>query len=570
MARLRGLLRRGNTYYSRIVVPAHLAHLFGRREIWKSLRTSIRRDAEALHLQEASTWAAAFAEADKQLSQPNLINPSTKSNLTRTDAILYARTFFDRARANLDIQDRGPADLDQQAKLSAIEELDWEEATLQSWSNPDAHRLVGSAIESLSDLDNVTTDSSDSVFAELVRRALVQLVAMQRARLNGDYRDQITDSLFVGTRPSLRSQPMLRQSEVTVGECITRFTSEHLDIRPVTAKTRQKYQSALKQIGEHFGRQTFVSLITRADCNKFRDLLAKVGPNFGKGKPASWTLEKAANSNRTSNRLSWETQSNYLKMLSDLMAWAVRERLIFDNVAEKIVPRAVREPAETQRLPFSTTELKAIFNAPIYTGCVDDKRGFAKPGESIIRGSRYWLPLLALYTGMRMGEILQLSPSHIRTSEKGTPFIVLTRDMLLKTDNAEREIPIHPELVRLGFIEWVGARRDQDGQALFGDVPASEHGYQSDIFSKRFATFMKSINIANDRRPKLCFHSFRHTFKDALNETGATEEVKDELCGWSRGKKTGRRYGTGLSADLLKPVIDSVTFNLNGLPQRAE
>ena len=62
MAKLRGLQLRGRTYYSRIVVPKELVPRFGRREIWKSLRTSKRTKAEALHLQEA-LWSAAFMEA---------------------------------------------------------------------------------------------------------------------------------------------------------------------------------------------------------------------------------------------------------------------------------------------------------------------------------------------------------------------------------------------------------------------------------------------------------------------------------------------------------------------------
>jgi hypothetical protein len=52
VAKLRGLHRRGPTYYSRIVVPMALVPKFGRREIWKSLKTAKRSEAEALHLNE--------------------------------------------------------------------------------------------------------------------------------------------------------------------------------------------------------------------------------------------------------------------------------------------------------------------------------------------------------------------------------------------------------------------------------------------------------------------------------------------------------------------------------------
>jgi hypothetical protein len=161
----------------------------------------------------------------------------------------------------------------------------------------------------------------------------------------------------------------------------------------------------------------------------------------------------------TGRRLAWETQNNYLAMLDDVMAWSLKERLIPDNVASDIPPLAKRDAAETQRLPCRVTELQEIFNAPIFTGCVDDELGFYKPGPDIIRRSRYWLPIIALFTGMRMGEILQLPPGHIRRSQAGTDFIVLTRNMKLKTENAAREMPLHPALHSFGFVEWVEERR---------------------------------------------------------------------------------------------------------------
>jgi hypothetical protein len=37
----------------------------------------------------------------------------------------------------------------------------------------------------------------------------------------------------------------------------------------------------------------------------------------------------------------------------------------------------------------------------------------------------------------------------------------------------------------------------------------------------------------------------------------------EEICGWSRGKKTSRRYGSGLNADRLKPYVDQVSYDID-------
>ena len=65
------------------------------------------------------------------------------------------------------------------------------------------------------------------------------------------------------------------------------------------------------------------------------------------------------------------------------------------------------------------------------------------------------------------------------------------------------------------------------------------------------------------RRKKLTFHSFRHTFKSALDRAGVREDYKDELCGWSREKKQGRRYDDGLEADTLISEIEKISYPID-------
>ena len=215
------------------------------------------------------------------------------------------------------------------------------------------------------------------------------------------------------------------------------------------------------------------------------------------------------------------------------------------------------------KLPFELSELRRLFHRPIYTGCQNDESGFAKPGPHIIRRSRYWAPLIALFSGLRAGEILQLTPDHFRLSPTGNPFIVLTPDMKLKNENAQREIPVHPVLIDVGLLQWVDRMRAHAPNAgLFPEVPKDIYDAESPNFSKRFSSDLKHLELG-DRRSKLTFHSLRHTFKQALDLADVPEQPKDELCGWSRGKKTGRRYGSGLSADVLRNYLTRVSYDLD-------
>ena len=559
-----------SVYYSRVLVPKALVPKFNKTQIWKSLGTSDRDEAEALHLKEAANWKAAFVEAARMGAHGKPTKPSLAERvLTEADAARLARQFFDRRRTDLDRNPLSSADLDEAQREQMAEGLHMQLASLSSWRNPDAHLFVGEAVGQVlagTGLPHVHDTASAQLLSEYLRRALIQLHSLELARLAGDYRARVDDSFFAnGQAGNVVEQgaSVTQSTDLTLKDATDRYLTEELDLRSVSEKTSLKHRSLLNHIADFFGSERAVGSITRADCNQLRDTLSRLPPNFGKRATGKRTLEQIAASNKIGNTLAWETQNNYLRMADNLFGWMVKERLIPDNPASGINPLRRREAPETQRLPFNQGELQSIFSTPLYTGCVDDEHGFSRAGPNVVRRSRYWVPLLALFTGMRMGEVLQLTPDHVRLSAHGTNFIVLTRDMKLKTDGAEREIPIHPELERMGFLAWVEEKRKARPGALFDDVPVSKHGYRSDIFTKRFASFLKKVDLPAARRPKLCFHSFRHTFKDALNETDASEEIKDEICGWSRAKKTGRRYGTGLSAERLKPYVDQIVFDVD-------
>src|SRR5690606_32218623 len=133
----------------------------------------------------------------------------------------------------------------------------------------------------------------------------------------------------------------------------------------------------------------------------------------------------------------------------------------------------IKGSARDDRDPFSLGQLEKIFRAPIYTGC-QSAHDWSKPGnEVLIDSGRYWVPLISLFSGARMGEIIQLRTSDVREEEGIVHFALLDEedDQRLKTANARRRIPMHPELVELGFLKLVERRRKADEARLFPDLP---------------------------------------------------------------------------------------------------
>jgi hypothetical protein len=67
-----------------------------------------------------------------------------------------------------------------------------------------------------------------------------------------------------------------------------------------------------------------------------------------------------------------------------------------------------------------------------------------------------WLPLLALFSGARQAELAGLQVANVQ-HETDTPLLFIVADRkagkTLKTKVSERVIPVHPQLVELGFLE---------------------------------------------------------------------------------------------------------------------
>lgn len=96
MAKIRGLLLRERTYYSRISVPKDLVANFGRSQIWESLGTDDRASAEVLHLQKATHWKAAFVQARR--SKAELAEPANEQATTADLMVLSKRDVDGLAR----------------------------------------------------------------------------------------------------------------------------------------------------------------------------------------------------------------------------------------------------------------------------------------------------------------------------------------------------------------------------------------------------------------------------------------------------------------------------------------
>lgn len=266
-------------------------------------------------------------------------------------------------------------------------------------------------------------------------------------------------------------------------------------------------------------------------------------------------------------RLSPASVNGYMCKFRAVMNFCQNEGWIERNPAKglQVIDRVRRRD---KRRPFSTEQLRLIFDAPIYRGCVDDWAGYSTPGYAHPRRGRFWVPLIALFSGMRMNEICQLHVADIHRLDGVDCFFVTEgpsdadNGKRLKTAASERFIPIHPQLVEIGFLSFVEQRRAAGAVRLFSELQKSSTGYYSDPFSKWFRRFLERAGAA---REKTCFHSFRHCYRDALREARIEHEVALALGGWSSGNggegvETAAAYGRGYRARTLHEAMGRIAY----------
>lgn len=71
-------------------------------------------------------------------------------------------------------------------------------------------------------------------------------------------------------------------------------------------------------------------------------------------------------------------------------------------------------------------------------------------------------PLLALYHGLRLGEVAGLQVRDVGEENGQAMLLIRSGKRQLKTNAARRDIPLHPQLERLGFTsssQGAGLRR---------------------------------------------------------------------------------------------------------------
>lgn len=574
-----GLHQQGTRFYFRARVPADLIQAWGTKTVKWALETSDFREA----VKQVALKRAEFVQRCDVLRAGPTLAPVelTTGDLER----LAIEWFAERRRieAKADLERSEPLTDIELDDVRAAANLDLKDAreALISRDSVSIRNLVGNVMDRWLAKRRITLAPESLQYRELAllfARAFRESASWAQVELEGDIVKEVSDPLFSGVLEgaTLKVAPTAgvgaanrlsapqSTSGLTVREAAQLFWDETKASKRMGDKTRQKYRASLDLVIAHLGGDAPIAALSRDSCKGFLELLRKLPPNFSKGKSNTSLvriIRDAAQRDGAKAQMAQNTMEMYFRQMREFAEWAAAEGYCapLNLSGLKVERRVDDDDEEDQRRAFEPEELRRIFSSPLFVGCRDEHHGFNKPGQHRPTDSaRYWLPLLGLWTGARLGELGQLRVEDIKRTEQGTPYIDINADeppMSLKTRNAARAIPIHPELGRLGFLHFVEKLRAKGEKWLFPDMleTGRPNSYRA---TKQFGSFLNATKL---KAPDTCFHSFRHGFRKALREGHVPDESAIMICGWSKGGMESH-YGRGKFADRLYDDICKVTY----------
>jgi hypothetical protein len=321
-----------------------------------------------------------------------------------------------------------------------------------------------------------------------------------------------------------------------------------------TGHRRGIYTNNFKVMMGLLGAQTPIRQITRQNFIEARDVLDNLSTeHFRHPDLKQLSIRDASAKSKELGLvpICLQTVNNYVKIFHSLMTYAFDAGYI-DRIPSRNTKRVRRFDDIHHVTPFGSEQLNAIFRvSPTFeSGTANDRRG-----------ARFWIPLLSLWSGLRITECAQLYVEDI-TEVEGVWVIKVesisttdtTKNKFLKTRWSRRVVPIHPILIKLGLLEHAARMRDAEEIKLFSD--ANREFGKHMLLTKQIQYDIRKAGISGKNQSARCF---RHNFRDALRNARVPEDVVRILGGWTH-RTTADGYGGGPSMKVRSEYLAEIAY----------
>jgi len=322
----------------------------------------------------------------------------------------------------------------------------------------------------------------------------------------------------------------------TVGVTLKEALNQHLEEeirRGFVAKTRSEKTAVFADFLGFFGEDTQLNAISRE----------RIGISGG-WRDKEYKTPNSKNKDKKRSGVTLEKRRGYL---SKFFQWAIESgKYNRENpMSQKMATKGEIKDQRKEWMEFDSNDIKALF-------CDKYAQEMNKPDF-------YWLPLMALFSGARLGELARLELSNFSDVD-GVKHYRITEG---KTAGSKRSVPIHSQLLKLGLWEYVEALKAKNEIFFLPHRPqdppqTSRNNRTKDpekMTGRQWGLWVEKCGITDKKK---VFHSFRSTVITDLHNTDAKESTIQRSVGHTGPAMSGVHGQTYVREIALKNLQKAV------------
>lgn len=509
--KVRHLINRSGRYHARLVVPKDLRRVVGKTELRAPLGGDYRQALKLL--------PGAVAQLQHQIalaerkSGAGAAHPSPARYPLATDqlaASLYGQRleFDDELRNDSRWPSVGIDDLLVQRLRYAI---------AGRASDEELADLVGDQIERFRSLGNLDAEKGSTKWREIARalcHAELEALARVAERDEGD---------FSGTPATPMIRDAVPPEDAPQPVSLKRLWTDYVHMRQQTGSMKDGGKDlgvAIERLRK-FVRHDDAARLTKKDLMEWRDhLLKKLAPQT--------------------------VSSKYLSTIRSVLNWAVENDRLTENVAAH-VKQAKGKRVQSRPKGFTDAEAITILKASRAHVPNADEWGYVREKPTMTAAKR-WLPMLGAFTGTRIGEIAQLRKEDVR-QECDLWVIRLTPDAGTIKTGMFRDVPLHPQIIAEGFIDYVESA--DPGPLFHNGTNPERFKWKGELTSNKIGAWLRKEKLVPEGLQPT--HAWRHRFKSQCIELNILPRVYDAIQG-----HTGTSASDGYGDVSLKAKADAI------------
>ncbi|MET3855393.1 integrase [Rhizobium sp. OAE497] len=318
------------------------------------------------------------------------------------------------------------------------------------------------------------------------------------------------------------------------------------------SKTEMEKADYLALLMEILGADLLAAKVGAMQAKKVKDIIAQYPKNRNKnpvtrGKPLAEVMAMTG-----IETISLTSVNKCLQSYNDLFEWGRKQGHLPENRFSGLSIQQRKDGQKGKRDAFSNENIRFMLDVLTgkRAGLIELKMPYQK-----------WGPLIGIYTGARLNEICQLEIADMREQD-GIWCFDINADgdgKHVKTEASKRLVPIHRQLIQLGFLDYIEERRKQKQPKVFSDFSYSaQNGWGRNLgrwFNERF---LPALGL---KAKGQSFHSLRHTANTRLLQANVEITLVKSLIGHEQDGMTVKQYfGEGYTLEQRNEALQKLNF----------